>query len=242
LTCNLGELAAAMGHHELAIARLETGLAMWRSVGDRVGAVRAQVFLGQALLEHGERSRAEAVLIDALAAIGDLDYQQILPAAMRTLAQLARRRHDYAAAARWYGAADGVMGALGMDLPAPRRAAHGALVATVRERLGEAPFAAAWTEGHADPASVVAAALAAREAEEATDQSDEEREGGIARFTTRQRDVLRLMALGRSDKAIAGALYISRATASKHVATIMAKLAVDSRTAAVATAIRLGLA
>ena len=40
--------------------------------------------------------------------------------------------------------------------------------------------------------------------------------------------MLRLMALGRTDKEIAGALFISRATASKHVAGILAKLQVDS--------------
>jgi DNA-binding NarL/FixJ family response regulator len=49
------------------------------------------------------------------------------------------------------------------------------------------------------------------------------------------------MALGRTDKEIADALFISRATASKHVAGILAKLQVDSRTAAVAIAIRHGL-
>jgi DNA-binding NarL/FixJ family response regulator len=51
-----------------------------------------------------------------------------------------------------------------------------------------------------------------------------------------------LMAEGQGDRDIAGALYVSRATASKHVASILAKLDVESRTAAVAIAIRFGLA
>jgi non-specific serine/threonine protein kinase len=243
LTCNLGELAEAEGRHELAIARLEAGLAMWRALGDRVGAVRAMVFLGQALLAQNEVARAEAVPIDALGAIRDIDYKQILPAALRAVAQLAMRRGNAAAAARWYGAADGVMEALGMELPAARRGDHERVVAAVRERLGEAAFVAAWAEGHVDPVSVVAAALAEREdATVATDWADEGRHGEMARFTNRQRDVLRLMALGRTDKEIADALYISRATASKHVAAILTKLEADSRTAAVATAIRLDLA
>jgi DNA-binding NarL/FixJ family response regulator len=54
--------------------------------------------------------------------------------------------------------------------------------------------------------------------------------------------VLRLLAAGGSDKQIADALFITRRTASKHVSAILAKLEVDSRTAAVATALRLGIA
>jgi excisionase family DNA binding protein len=243
LTCNLGELAAAKGHHGLATARLAAGLTMWRALGDRVGAVRAQVYLGQALLAQAEVTRAEAALMDALSAIRDIDYKQILPAALRALAQLAARRGDAVAATRWYGAADGVMTALGLELSAARRAEYERAVAVVRERLGEAAFAMAWAEGRADPASLVDAALLSREeASEAPAPRALRPRSGPAQFTNRQRDVLRLMALGRSDREIAAALFISRTTASKHVAAILAKLEADSRTAAVATAIRLGLA
>ena len=151
LTSNLGELAEAEGHHALAIARLEAGLVMWRALGDRVGTVRTQVFLGQALLAQDEAARAEAVLMDALIAIRDLDYKQILPAALRAVAQLTTRRGDAVAAARWYGAADGVMEALGMEWLAARRAGHERGVAAVREALGETAFAAAWAVGRAMP-------------------------------------------------------------------------------------------
>ena len=242
LTSNLGELAEAEDQHELAIARLEAGLAMWRVLGDRVGAVRASFYLGQALLALGGLVRAEDVLMQALKAIHEIDYQQILPAALRAIAQLNMRRGDAAAAACWYGAADGVMTALGMELSAARREGHERHLAAVRERLEETEFAAAWAEGHKDSRGIIFDALAKREdAATLTERSEQDSRSGGDHFTRRQREVLHLMALGQSDKEIACALYISRATASKHVAAIMAKLAVDSRTAAVATAIRLGL-
>jgi non-specific serine/threonine protein kinase len=243
LTSNLGELAVAQGDDELAIARLEAGLAMWRALGDRVGAVRAMVFLGQALLAREEVSRAEGVLMGALAAIRDIDYKQILPAALRATAHLATRRGDDSAAARWYGAAEGVMAALGMELPVARRAGHERAIVAVRENLGEAAFAAAWDEGRADPASLVAISLVAWEASAGGSGGPDARgRNGISGFTSRQHDVLHLMAQGRTDKEIADALFISRTTASKHVAAILTKLEVDSRTAAVAIAVRHGLA
>nr|MBA2520878.1 response regulator transcription factor [Chloroflexia bacterium] len=60
----------------------------------------------------------------------------------------------------------------------------------------------------------------------------------MAGLTPQQRTVLRLLGHGRSDKEIASALFITRRTASKHVAAILAKLGVHSRATAAALASR----
>jgi DNA-binding NarL/FixJ family response regulator len=52
--------------------------------------------------------------------------------------------------------------------------------------------------------------------------------------------VLRLLARGRSNAQIADELYISRNTTATHVARILTKLAVTSRTEAAAVAHRSG--
>lgn len=52
-------------------------------------------------------------------------------------------------------------------------------------------------------------------------------------LTRREAEVLEVMRNGASDKEIAGALGISRYTASKHVEKILEKLDVPNRTAAV---------
>ena len=54
--------------------------------------------------------------------------------------------------------------------------------------------------------------------------------------------MLRLLAAGSSDRAIAAALFVSPHTASTHVRNLLAKLGVESRTAAAAYAFRHGLA
>ena len=60
-------------------------------------------------------------------------------------------------------------------------------------------------------------------------------------LTARERDVLRLLADGRSDPEIAAALFVSRRTVASHVASVFRKLGVHSRAAASATAVRAGL-
>jgi len=60
-------------------------------------------------------------------------------------------------------------------------------------------------------------------------------------LTARELEVLELVAAGRSNREIAGELFISAKTASVHVSNILAKLGVGSRGEAAATAYRLGL-
>ncbi|MFH8804791.1 AAA family ATPase [Streptomyces sp. NPDC017936] len=60
-------------------------------------------------------------------------------------------------------------------------------------------------------------------------------------LTHRERDVLRLVAAGRTNRQIAGELFISPKTASVHVSNILAKLGVSGRGEAAAVAHRLGL-
>ncbi|MFI9544483.1 AAA family ATPase [Streptomyces sp. NPDC052016] len=60
-------------------------------------------------------------------------------------------------------------------------------------------------------------------------------------LTGRERDVLRLVSAGRTNRQIAGELFISPKTASVHVSNILAKLGVSGRGEAAAVAHRLGL-
>jgi DNA-binding CsgD family transcriptional regulator len=85
------------------------------------------------------------------------------------------------------------------------------------------------------------AALATLEALVPPDDGNAARQGGRYELTPREREVLALVAAGRSNAEIAEALFISRKTASVHVANIKGKLAADSRIGIVTAAIQLGL-
>ncbi|MEO7127221.1 MAG: response regulator transcription factor [Nakamurella sp.] len=60
-------------------------------------------------------------------------------------------------------------------------------------------------------------------------------------LSSREVEVLQLVADGRSNQQIAAHLFISQATVKSHLVHIYSKLGVDSRTAAVATAVERGL-
>jgi DNA-binding NarL/FixJ family response regulator len=62
-----------------------------------------------------------------------------------------------------------------------------------------------------------------------------------ARLSPREQDVLRLLAIGKSNPEIAEALFISRGTVKTHVVNILAKLGAKSRTEAAAIAHQRGL-
>ena len=98
--------------------------------------------------------------------------------------------------------------------------------------------------------AAVAGALGARPLSEAADtlarriglrSAAQPAATGTETLTDREREVLRLVAQGRSNSGIAQQLYISPKTASVHVSRIIAKLAVANRGEAAAVAHRLGL-
>jgi DNA-binding NarL/FixJ family response regulator len=63
----------------------------------------------------------------------------------------------------------------------------------------------------------------------------------ISELTSRERDVLRLVAAGKPNKQIAAELAISERTARTHVSRILRKLRLNSRTQAALWAVREGL-
>ncbi|MFI9172687.1 response regulator [Streptomyces lincolnensis] len=62
-----------------------------------------------------------------------------------------------------------------------------------------------------------------------------------AELTEREKEVVRLMADGHSNRSIANALFLGEATVKTHLVRIYRKLGVDNRAAAVSEAVRRGL-
>jgi DNA-binding NarL/FixJ family response regulator len=77
--------------------------------------------------------------------------------------------------------------------------------------------------------------IAERGAQDAASPSGEEGE-----ITTREREVLRLLAAGYSNREIARALFVAEGTVKNHVSNILCKLGVRDRTRAVLKAVERG--
>ena len=122
----------------------------------------------------------------------------------------------------------------------PARPDHRPRVAELRLALGEKGFTASWAAGQALP-------LARATAEGSAVLTDllvgapptAQPEPGT--LTPRERDVLRMLVAGKTDREIADALYVSRRTVTTHTSNLFAKLGVASRTEAAARAVRDGL-
>jgi DNA-binding NarL/FixJ family response regulator len=74
-----------------------------------------------------------------------------------------------------------------------------------------------------------------------TSSLHESRDRPDADLTTRELEILRLLAAGKANKEIAAELHISERTARTHVSNILGKLRLTSRTQAALWAVRHGL-
>jgi predicted ATPase/DNA-binding CsgD family transcriptional regulator len=231
----LARSALARGEDDRATELHERLLESARGGGDEISLANA--FFGLAVLaeRRGELSQALTGFAEAAAVCrgyGDRSYvAACLDGAATTAAALGRPEP----AVRLLAAADALRAAVGVAR-FPRNNQEPAL-AMARATLGAERFAAAWAAGTTlslDEAIAEAATMACVVV--SPDAGDPA--AGMAGLTSREREVLRLLVDGRSDKEIAAALGISRRTASSHVATIRAKLDAPSRAAAVALAVR----
>jgi DNA-binding NarL/FixJ family response regulator len=103
-------------------------------------------------------------------------------------------------------------------------------------------FAPDWEAGKALPLEEAVAEALAEPPTGATVVPTDRENAAIVGLTRREREVLRLLAEGHSDREIAAALFISTKTAGAHVSNLLGKLGVPSRAAAVAYIHRHGLA
>lgn len=237
----LGALALHGGDAVRARDLLEQSLALFGETGDRLGVACA--LHGLAGVARRERRHREAVAHDHEAQAlrwqlgrtsgeGCVECWEGLAGVAAELRQPTVALALLAAAAAWRTR-------FGTPLPPVDRPARDRDDATARALAGPAAAAAVAEGGAWSVEEAVAAAAAISVPDEAA--AAEPSPGAAAGLTPREIDVLRLLAEGLSSPDIADALFVSHRTVSTHVASIFAKLGVNSRSAAAAHAIRHGL-
>ena len=142
-------------------------------------------------------------------------------------------------AARLFGASEAAADQLGADLfeTDAYRPWYESAVAKAREALGPDAFDTAMHAGRE-----YSRAQALDEAMAVFAPPPREKATSAFGLSMREHEVLRLLAQGHTNRAIADQLYIAEATVKVHVTAIFTKLGVDSRSAATAFAIHNDLA
>ena len=161
------------------------------------------------------------------------------------LACLALKAGDRGQAVRFLGMADALLGRNGLARPEGEPLfLEQRWLDTIRGALSESTLHAAWRDAQvlSEDAMVERALSFTLPASIPRPTAPMAPSGGEHGLTPRELDVLRLMAEGLTNQQIADALFVSQRTVASHVASILGKLGLGSRTGAVAHAIRTGLA
>ncbi len=239
----LGHVDYERGDIERATVRFEEARDIFRATGNTYGIGFVLANLAKAARRRGDYPRAAQLYAESLVLRYEQGDKQSIASSLRGLGSTAAATRQYRRAARLWGAADALREAIGAPPPRHAERARQALAAT-RRGLGEVDFAAAWAAGRALSLSQ-AVAEALQDSPDTGGQRAWVAPASLSEqygLTAREVEVLRLITDGRSNPAIAEALYISPRTAQTHVQNIFTKLGVSSRAEASRLAVALGLA
>lgn len=243
---NLAECLLDAGQVDEAEPMLEDAIAVMRSEGKGVAGLYAGA-MGTIALLRGDLDQASRLLEEGLDYHRRPPYRQPRGRADRFLriALLALARGKGEVAARLVGAADAIYERLGIPEGGPQVVDYATTATRVRAVLGADVYERAWAEGFAlTTEQALDIALAVTHMREDTETAPPTAVSGtpvpalLVELTPRERDVLRLIAEGRTNDAIAEALFISPRTVTTHITRLYAKLGVSNRAEAVNLAIR----
>jgi len=223
----------AAGDHVQAAAHFTEALERFRGLQSEFGIAYALSNLGFARHAIGDWRGAAALYRESLAMRTNRGDPWETAHLLEHVAVLAALSDHHESAARLSGAALALYRASGTEAQRYTQQANAQARDDARMHLGADVYSMMFEAGVAlayDEA--VREATAAVMAIEAHLESEAAASADATGLTPREQEVLRLLVSGRSNPEIAEALYISRATARTHVANILSKLCVHTRTEA----------
>ena len=247
---HLGIAAWGLGDRDRAIGLLNEALVLQRAAGDLAyGAAESLAFLGLFACEQRDFSRAIELQRESLSLHIELSSKEVLAVNLANVAMLAVANQRPAVAIRFFGTAVGLREAIANPFKMPERAVYDQAIEAAQSKMSDDEFMAAWEAGQVRPLSeaIEDAFAALNDLErQVTSITSPSRPASatpptFAGLTGRELEVLNLLIVGLSDREIAEALFISPRTAQGHVAHILTKLNVGTRTAAVAASVQAGL-
>jgi non-specific serine/threonine protein kinase len=229
VSVNLAVIDRTRGDLVLAVTHLEEGLRLEREAGYTEGMNLALGDLGNLARDQDDYARAMALYREALELGRGHPGTRVVIEVIEAVGIMAATVGQAERAARLLGAAKAQRDRLGLRYGVREdQVALEHAVAAARAALGAHAFVAAWAAGR-----TLSPGQAVSEAGDAIASAAGSPRGSL---TPREVEILRLVASGMSNPAIAAALFISVRTVENHVAHILAKLGVSTRTAAATAA------
>ncbi len=235
---NLGHLAWDEGDYALARRRFDDNLALSRDIVNKRHIAYTVAWYGNLARSQGDYRRAKEFLAESLGLHCEIGDNLGTSYCLCFCGVLAVHQGDFALGMRLMSAASSLHNAFKAQLTPHERADCDAALVSARAALGEEDLAQAWADGQAMTWEQATTQAVGPVANATAGSAESGASAPIFGLSRRERDVLRLLVEGRSNRAIADALFISRRTASTHVTHILAKLGVESRTEAATRAIR----
>jgi predicted ATPase/DNA-binding CsgD family transcriptional regulator len=238
---SLGGLADyGRGRFDEAAAALDQTLAVHRDSGDTFDLAVALNALALVRCDQGRNREAAALLTESLPIWSELKNQENIAEWLADVATIATATGHSDMGIRLLGAAYALRDAIGYAFAYPERATYQRTERMLHERSDPGTDAQVWQIGFAlDLQDALAeASIFLKELLAPARGASADRPENPFGLTTRERDVLRLLAEGKSDREIADTLFIGTRTVETHVSNLIAKLGVHNRTEAAALATR----
>jgi predicted ATPase/DNA-binding CsgD family transcriptional regulator len=240
----LGVVALLQSNYDRATDLFTQATELAEENGDRRQVAYLAGHFGDVAVATGNIGSAAAKYAEALGLFLPMGNQVGIAQSLGAIARCARIRGRVTSAIRLFASGASVLSAIGVTPPPDRNPVIGA--ASIKPSMSSDAFAQAWEAGQAlslDEAAAEAFALAADLAMERRIESPSPAvPQALFGLTRREREVLALVAAGKTDPEIAELLRVGRRTAESHVSAILSKLGVETRAAAAAVAVRHGLA
>lgn len=234
----LGQLELNQGDLPSARSHLEEALVLRRELGDGWGIAWGLYSLFWVAFEEEDYAAAHALILECFVILRESDDREFIASAVEALAAVVSVQGNPGWAARLWGAAESLRKAIGAPMAPVNRARYERLVAAARLHLHGDLFRAQWEVGRTMPLDQVLT-LEEREGTPAMMPAAPPRQSAGKKstknplgLTTRELEVLRLVAQGLTDAQIAEHLIISARTVNSHLTSIYSKLGVTSRSAA----------
>ena len=225
----LGALARLRGDPAGAIGCYRAALPILREIDSRPDIARALAGIGRVALDQGDLDLAREQLAESLRLSRITGARIGMARGLEAFAGLAAREGHADLPVLLIAAASGLRAAAGLpQLPAERTRPQ----LEPGRNLGAEAFSQLWQQGQgmtADAAVTLALSSAQQAAPGPAGTGPPPGATPRSTLTPREQEIATLIAGGYSNRAIAGELVISPATAARHVANILFKLGFTSR-------------